>query len=1796
MTNSPKPDNQQKPESTSSTAPRRRRLWLWLGLVLLVGVGGGVAYGWFFLQRQLTPLVEKNLSNAVNRPVELGDITRFSPTGLRFDSASVPATATDPDRASADAVDVTFNPLLLLTRRTLQMEVTLVRPDAYIEQNKQGAWITTRLNRKKGFLKIDLQQIQLRDADLELVGMSPQGRLNPPVAVDLPSAQASFLNDYQLIRFKLQGHLRDAQGDSKFQIEGESRSKTQHTQLSVSGRNLEVAKLARLVQSPINIQAGKLDANLDAKLRPEQLPWVQGTATLQNVAAKLPQFPQPFAQTNAQLRFQGSQLRLDSLTTSLGGIQAQARGVIDPQSGIDLSANTESTSLREILQTLEVKKLPVPVSGAARATLQATGTLQNPIVSAQVFTTKPTQIDKVNFEAIRASAELVDSTLSINNFQATPTAGGKLTGDGAVKLGSKGLVFNLQANNLPAEELARPYLTNLPVPMESLDAQTQITGNLSNLENLNALGSATLNLGEGTIKASDIKVADGRWQGNLQAEEVQLKRLDQLPPPLQQGQLNGNFSASGSLANFIPKMIRGKGSANLEIAGGTVNATRIQLREGRWQTNVQAQGVQLQRLSPQLPSQLSAPLSGNLNLSGSLAAFTPETIRGSGSARLNVAGGTVRAMNLQLQNGNWQARVSASGVQLERVSPQIPPQLAGLLSGTFDLTGDLDNLTPTGISAEGSGHLQNVAGGTVTATNVQLDEGEFQAVVSPESLQLQRLSKNLQGPVSGKLEVAGDLANLSPAGIEAEGELNFPDGVALIERSLTTEFRWTGKRLEIQQAKATGFDASGFVEVDFANQGLAAIEQFDLDVDAESLNLGQLQFPITDAAADVVAGLASFDGTIVGTPAAPRVNGVIALRNFAVNGLDFDPLLSGQVSAIPGQGLNLQLVGKNDRIQLALGEDYLPTSFFLRRDEIVAQGNRQGNLLLVDAQNLSIGLIQEIAPLQSALVMRRALAPLASQSLSGELSADLRVNLNTLNVGGKVAITDPVFGKIKGDRLFASFQYGDGTAILNQVQFQQGDSRIRARGRVTQTEQGPQFQADVQVAQGQVQDLLAAAQILNISDFGGGIATPNYGNAADLDIAPIELEQASLETKLRRLSAIEAILQQQRQKREKSSPLPQLAELKGGFSGTVEVAGSPNEGINAEFDLQGEKWQWGSYTVNRAIAQGSFSDGVVTLQPFRLQSKDSLLSFSGTLGGERQSGQLRLVQVPIALIGEVIDLPSAIGFSGFVNATATLAGSRDNPSARGELTLVDATLNQIPVSSVEGSFSYNDARLNFFAESLLTANSDPLTLSGSFPYKLPFAKQKPESNELNLQVNVQDEGLAILNVLTKQQVSWVRGDGKVQLDISGSFDPEKGRPTKLLTEGVATVQDATLQAKALPEPLTDVTGKILFDLNSISVQSLRGNFSGGEVAVAGTLPIFQPTPQSTPLTVRLDPIALDLEGLYKGGVQGNIQVSGAVLEPEIAGKVKLFDGRVQLTQADGAGSAGGGVGNRGDSAGIRDAIEFNDLQIELGNDVRVVRSPIIDILASGNLNLSGSLDNLRPQGSIKLQRGQINLFTTQFQLVKDYGNTVQFTPAQGLNPELDLRLAASVFETTRKPIPSDPTANEFRDIPATNLGTLQTIKVNANVDGKVSQLKQSLELSSNPSRNETEIVALLGGGFVNAFAGAEGALGLANIASSAFLGGIQNTIGNAFGLSEFRLFPTLVTDEEASTSVLGLGAEVGVDISENLSASVLRILTSDQPFQYGIRYRLDKNILLRGSTDFSGDSRAVVEYELRFER
>jgi len=1365
---------------------------------------------------------------------------------------------------------------------------------------------------------------------------------------------------------------------------------------------------------------------------------------------------------------------------------------------------------------------------------------------------------------------------------------------------------------------------------------------------------------------------------NLKSKIQNLKSLD--------GQISNQIKAAGSLDKSTIADIAVNSSGKLNIADGTVDF-KGKLEAGRWQAvanldrpilsrlvdlgmpffdvasaktdNQQTSNLNNLKSKIQNLKSIDGRINGQLQAAGSLDNLTTKGISASGEARILANGLGAIDTTAKLENGNWEAFLETNDVALANLqqtlkqtgllTADLPREIDGNLDGKVRLLGTLDNLTANGITANGEGQIRLANGGGIVNAKARAESGNWRASINGGQIALSRFQKafeaqrqNLQTPglvsqaqnlpllrglFNGNLNLSGPigagtgappLQNVRVGGSFRISELPF------LKQPLDAIFNWDGKRIEIENATTPGLTANGIVNVELAGKGLPSISNLDLNVKLSNFNLESL--PTEQLAILRPIGLKNssennlplrgnvdFVGRLTGTLAALSLVGDVAVRDLAVNQVAFDPVLAGTVNAASGKSVDLRLAGRQDKIELALNQSFLPTSFLVKRGESVASGQTEGETLRVNLSDFPLAALN-LSPGKDA-----GLGPITG-TVSGQVNVPgwkMPLNPATLQASGQIAIAKPAIGYIKGDSFQAEFSYNNGNATLNNGIFRQGTGQYLISGNL-KAGANPEFAGKVNIQQGNLQQILAALQYFNLGDLARGLKPPVYGKAADVQTVAVGVPEAPLIEQLQRLVEIEEILKRQ-QAVKASETLPPLDQLQGTFGGEIAVAGSLQTGIKAQFNVKGDNWQWGKYVAQQFSIEGGFQDGTLTILPLEIRSGKSAIGFSGQLGQKAQSGQLRVENLPVEELAKLVELPF-VDVTGNLNLRANLAGTLANPQLAGELSLQDGTLNREPIKKADGSFSYSNARLNFGGSALVT-QTEPIEVQGSLPFELPFATVKADSNQIDLRANLQNEGLAIINVLTPQ-VAWISGKGQVQIRVSGTLE----RP---VAEGIANFENASVRARAFSEPLTGLTGAVRFQGDRIRVEGIRGKLKQGEIVAQGVIPLSVPFAEgdvdaATPLAVNLDKLGLDLKGLYRGKVVGQVQAIGTALRPQLTGKIELYDGEVFLPNGGGTTKLVSSASTASPSPSTETATEaspspsiqvspsiatssspsfevgLNNLQLNLGRKIKVTSAPILNFQATGGLTVNGTLDDIRPEGTIRLTSGAVNLFTTQFRLDRGYPQTATFIPSQGLDPTLDVRLATSVQEVTRYRTPGNSVASEIADEP-TRFGNVRSVRIQALVQGKASQLSDSLELRSSPSRSEIEIVALLGGSFVQTLGRGDSTLAIANLAGAGLFGNLQSVITNATGLTEFRLFPTRISSGERQTASsgsaagsLGVGLEIGGDITRNLSATIVRVLSANQPTEFNLRYRLSDKILLRGSTDFQGDNRGTIEYELRF--
>jgi translocation and assembly module TamB len=1743
MTRSPNRDNQ-----PPSSFNRRLRLLLLsrtslaIGVILFAGAVGGALWAWIFINERLAPLVEKNIQQILGRPVQVGEVQDISFNGLRFGSSSVPATATDPDNLRARAVEVQFDPWQLLLNRTLKLNVTLVQPNVYIAQDREGRWVTTEIKTPPeegvGLIRTDLESIRVENADVLLFPYSEPKRPKAFVGLTQVNGVANFLDQNQRINFTLNGQPRRG---GNLRIAGETNLKANQTNLKINSSNLLASDVTRLIELPLDLQGGRLDSNLTVQFQPTQ-PEIAlfGTVGLNQVTAQIANVPRAFNNTTGKLEFQGQTVAVENLNTSYGSIPLQASGKLNTETGYNLTAQVKAASVKNLLDTLNVN-LPVPTAGTVQANLQLQGQLQKPILAGTISTVQSAQIDRLTFSNISSRLRLTPSELVLSNIQATPTVGGKITGNGRVGLGTQNkIAFNLQAQNLPGDAIAKIYEAAPTFTIGNFSANAQVSG----------------------------------IPGNFQTA-VKL----QAPGATYSGQV-GILIENTGVVRFQDGVFK--------VAGGTIQA-RGSLAQEKWQAFVDANNIQLSRL-PQVPPQYQGVLNGEFALSGTTKSFQPSAIQASGQANVKLAQGNVNLNNIRLNNGRWQAVVNASQLPLSQIAQNLPP--GQIVSSKLNLLGTTESFELSDIQAAGQANLR-LADGTVNLRNIRLDDGRWQALANISQVQLNTLSPQLRGRLNGEVTASGTTESFQLSNIQAAGQVRFSQGLAQLQQPLSAQFQWNGEQLQILQATAPGLRAAGTVAVQV--EETPQVTGFNLDVQAQNYNLQNLPLNLPGNVA--LAGLIDFTGQLTGTPATPIASGDIRLRNFAVNGVAFDPLLTGQVNFQPEQGTRLQLTGKQDQIALTLDPNNRPLSFLIQRDRAVATGRTEGENLFVNVRDFPVAVLENFVPRNATL-----------RPVAGNISGDLVVNLTNNTFVGDVAIAQPRIGRISADEFRGRIGFADGTFTLQQGQIRQGEGLYSLSGELPTLGDRPlQFQLGFN--QARIEQVLQAVSIFGFQDVATGLQAPDLAGAEALQTQPVSLPDAPLLAQLRFFAKIQEIVAQQRQEQQQEARIPTLAELTGTISGNVAVTGTLQQGLNIGFNLTGSDWEWGKYNINQVIAQGNFADGVLTLLPLRANLNGSLLAFSGQLSQEQLSGQARAEALPVELIEPFLpDLP--VDITGTLNTLVTLGGNLENPRAIGEIGLVNGTVNKQSLDTAQVSFNYNDARLNFGSTvQIAGTGTQPVQITGSVPFELPFAAVEPDSNQISIQANVQDEGLAVVNAFTNQ-FSWVKGQGQVDVEIEGTLDQP-------VVSGITTIKNATLNVQNLPEPLTNVTGTIRFVGDRFIVEQLQGDYSRGQLTAKGILPIFatqnaQQQAATNPLTITSENLQLNLPELYQGGVSGNIVITGTARDPQIGGDVRLSNGEISLRERIAGLSAApttpGATPTQittnttppptpANETPATPPIQFADLRVFLEDDVRVTAEPLFNFVAEGDITLNGTLAEPRPQGTISLRRGQVNLFVTQFALARGYEQTATFTPKLGFDPILDVRLVTFVPEVRGSRLPATAGSSEIQDISAINFGTLNTVRVEARVQGPASDLADNLELTSQPARTEAEIIALIGGSFLNVLGQSDTGLGIATIAGSTFFPGLQGTVsqlGEAIGLRDLRIFPTVVTNPASNVSVLGLAAEAVVGITDDLSASISRVFAANESFRYGIIYRLNDQFILRGFTNLADESRAVIEYETRF--
>ncbi|MEO0870243.1 MAG: hypothetical protein AAFY17_17785, partial [Cyanobacteria bacterium J06642_11] len=163
------------------------------GVIVALGSMAAAIWGKRVINGRILPLVEAEIEEVLERPIELGDVERLSLSGIQLGETTIPATETDESSVQVDQVSVQVDVRSLLFDKTLKPHIVLVRPDLSLVQDNNGQWLELSLPDtadEEPAITTELQTIEIQDARVS-ISTSIQDSLVPREPIEVTGADVT---------------------------------------------------------------------------------------------------------------------------------------------------------------------------------------------------------------------------------------------------------------------------------------------------------------------------------------------------------------------------------------------------------------------------------------------------------------------------------------------------------------------------------------------------------------------------------------------------------------------------------------------------------------------------------------------------------------------------------------------------------------------------------------------------------------------------------------------------------------------------------------------------------------------------------------------------------------------------------------------------------------------------------------------------------------------------------------------------------------------------------------------------------------------------------------------------------------------------------------------------------------------------------------------------------------------------------------------------------------------------------------------------------------------------------------------------------------------------------------------------------------------------------------------------------------------------------------------------------------------------------------------------------------------
>lgn len=427
---------------------------------------------------------------------------------------------------------------------------------------------------------------------------------------------------------------------------------------------------------------------------------------------------------------------------------------------------------------------------------------------------------------------------------------------------------------------------------------------------------------------------------------------------------------------------------------------------------------------------------------------------------------------------------------------------------------------------------------------------------------------------------------------------------------------------------------------------------------------------------------------------APQLAGTLALSNSSVK-LD--------ARGRPDESLSAEIMGSLEPITEGILHEGKSLAFSLQKGQLSANFSYQ--------------------PLQLANLEIRHLPldELELASLRGTMQrAEIQLNLQKRKGFGVLSILRPKFSGILGEALDVAARWSGDVITLEKTVLEQSYSRYELQGeyvlpgtrdrKSNPKESGRLFSREMagrlgsvissmgrwrmrlEVPQAEAAEMLPLARLLSRSS-DPAVQT----RSKDFFMQSLQSVCSSTRSLQELLEEIRGHSASSEEVVSEDLSLPGLSDFKGRWRGSLDASGGGNGDTMAEFDFNGEDWEWGSYKTQRVQAVGTYNnDDGLRLDKMFIQKDNATIHADGTLFGLKTNLHFAVLNFPVSLVPmlfQVIESSTTdvihslrqflSPFKGTLHMEGDLRGNLSKPECDVQVRLLDGTVGGVDLGRAE---------------------------------------------------------------------------------------------------------------------------------------------------------------------------------------------------------------------------------------------------------------------------------------------------------------------------------------------------------------------------------------------------------------------------------------------------------------------------------------------------------------------------------